>query len=105
MAKIGGKSIVFATLVVSQLNIGAIAAPPDEKKTPGGAIMDITEARFGTAGDGREVRLYTLTNGTGMKVKIINYGGIVTELWAPDRNGKREDIVLGFDSLKGYLAG
>ena len=40
-----------------------------------------------------------------MKAKIITYGGIITELDAPDRDGKMGDVVLGFDNLKGYLAG
>jgi aldose 1-epimerase len=53
--------------------------------------------------DGRPVNLYTLTNANGAVVKITNYGAIVTELWVPDKNGTLGDIVLGFDSLSGYL--
>jgi aldose 1-epimerase len=49
--------------------------------------------------------LYTLTNAHGMKAKIITYGGIITELDAPDRDGKMGDVVLGFDNLQSYLAG
>ena len=48
--------------------------------------------------------MYTLTNAHGMKAKIITYGGIITELDVPDRNGKMGDVVLGFDNLKSYLA-
>ena len=40
-----------------------------------------------------------------MTAKVITYGGIVTELLAPDRDGKMENVVLGFDNLKDYLAG
>lgn len=54
--------------------------------------------------DGQEVRLYTLTNKSGAEVKITNYGGIVTSWVTPDKNGNKSSIVLGFDSLNGYLA-
>ena len=48
---------------------------------------------------------YTLCNANGMKVKILTYGGIVAELWVPDKEGKLADVVLGHGSLRGYLAG
>jgi aldose 1-epimerase len=60
---------------------------------------------FGKTADGTDVDLYVLTNGKGVTAKIITYGGIVTELHVPDRDGKAGDVVLGFDDLKGYLAG
>lgn len=66
--------------------------------------MEIKKERFGTTADGQEVDLYTMSHGEVMKVKITNYGGIVTELWVPDKKGKMGDVVLGFDSLKQYLA-
>jgi len=46
---------------------------------------------------------YTLTNKSGMVVKILNYGGTVTDIITPDKNGKMGDVVLGYDSLEGYL--
>ena len=58
---------------------------------------------FGKLSDGREVDLYTLTNKHGMEVAITNFGGIVVRLKVPDRAGKVEDVVLGYDSLDGYL--
>ena len=63
----------------------------------------ITKAPFGTA-DGKEVALYTLTNANGEAVKISTYGGVVTSWVAPDKSGAKSSIVLGFDSLAGYLA-
>lgn len=63
----------------------------------------ITKASFGNA-DGKEVFLYTLTNDKGDQVKISTYGGVVTSWVAPDKNGSWTSIVLGFDSLRGYLA-
>jgi len=46
---------------------------------------------------------YALTNKNGMVVKILNYGGTVTDIITPDKNGKMGDVVLGYDSLAGYL--
>ncbi|MGD0337187.1 MAG: aldose epimerase family protein [Bacteroidota bacterium] len=59
---------------------------------------------YGKLPDGREVYQYTLTNSAGSKVKIINFGAAVTSLEVPDRNGKLEDVVLGYDSLQGYIS-
>jgi aldose 1-epimerase len=60
---------------------------------------------FGKTAEGVEVRLYTLQNAHGLRATITNYGGIVTSLLVPDRNGRPGDVVLGFDSLDGYLHG
>ena len=63
----------------------------------------ITRSSFGTAG-GKEVFLYTLINSKGTEVKITNFGGIVTSWVSADKNNKKSSIVLGYDSLSGYLA-
>ena len=44
---------------------------------------------------------YTLRNKNNVEVKIINYGGIITNIFAPDKNSNKEDIVLGFDTFEG----
>src|SRR5262249_5777841 len=49
------------------------------------------------------VVLYTLRNQHGMEAHITNYGGLVTYLTAPDRAGRYADVVLGYDTLAGYL--
>lgn len=59
--------------------------------------------RFGKTNDGRAVDLYTLSNKKGMEVAITNFGGIIVALRVPDRNGKTDDVVLGYDTLDGYL--
>ena len=59
--------------------------------------------QFGTAPDGAPVWLYTLRNEHGMEAHIMNYGGIIQSLKVPDRNGNLGDVVLGYDSLGGYL--
>ncbi|HEV2417451.1 MAG TPA: aldose epimerase family protein [Terriglobia bacterium] len=58
---------------------------------------------FGKMPDGQVVHLYTLTNSKGMQVGITNYGARIVSIMAPDRDGNMADVVLGFDSLKGYL--
>jgi aldose 1-epimerase len=60
---------------------------------------------FGQTPDGKPVDLYVLSNSNGMVAKITTYGAILTELQVPDRDGKLNDVVLGFDSLDGYLKG
>ena len=63
----------------------------------------ITKADFGTTPDGMRVELYTLRNSNGMTATIMTYGGIVTSLKVPDKNGTFGDVVLGYDNLDGYL--
>ena len=58
---------------------------------------------FGKTAQGEPVEIYTLTNSNGLEARIITYGGILVSLKVPDRNGKLDDVVLGFDSLDGYL--
>ena len=53
---------------------------------------------------GQPVELYTLTNNNGVVMKISTYGGTITELQAPDRNGQMGDVVLGFDKHDGYIS-
>lgn len=65
----------------------------------------ISKQPFGKTADGKAVDLFTLKNDKGMEVKITNYGGIITSIRVPDRNGKLGDVVLGFDNLESYLKG
>lgn len=64
-----------------------------------------TARSFGRLADGREAMLYTLTVPGGWQATITDYGGIVTSLLVPQADGEPVDVVLGFDSLDGYLAG
>ncbi|HCR30293.1 MAG TPA: galactose-1-epimerase [Opitutae bacterium] len=63
----------------------------------------VSMKRFGELPEGEAVHLYTLTNANGMRADITNYGGIVTRLLVPDRLGRLEDVVLGYDTLEDYL--
>jgi aldose 1-epimerase len=64
---------------------------------------NLSSTSFGKLPDGTEVSLFTLKNAKGMIMTVMNYGGIITSLTAPDKNGNFEDVVLGYDSLSGYL--
>ena len=62
----------------------------------------VEQKPFGTR-DGRPVTLYTLTNSHGVEVRAMNYGGIILSIRVPDRKGQLADIVLGHDTMEGYI--
>lgn len=68
-------------------------------------MTNIQQETFGKLPDGREVKRYTLTNGSGVVAKVMEYGAILTELRVPDRAGRAENVVAGFDNLEQYLQG
>lgn len=73
--------------------------------TPAAAQPGINMTSFGTLPDGRAARLYTLINSQGAQVSITNYGGIVTRIVVPDREGRMGDVALGYDMVEKYVAG
>ena len=64
----------------------------------------IKKEAFGKTKDGLAVDLYTFSNASGMEVRAMTYGGIILSIKVPDRNGKFDDVTLGFDSLDPYLS-
>ena len=64
--------------------------------------MSLETKKFGTTKDGEEVTLYSLTNTNGMKAEFINYGANIVSLYVPGKDGKLDDVVLGFDDVAGY---
>src|ERR1700729_1276596 len=62
---------------------------------------NVSKQAFGQTSDGTAVDLYTLADGK-VEARITNYGGIVVSLRVPDRTGKLDDVVLGYDSFEGY---
>lgn len=87
------------------------ATPPDADKsesTSASSDQETSQAMvktssFGKTQEGEDVTLFTCTNKNGLVLKMIDYGAIVVSIETPDRNGKRENITLGFPSLDGYL--
>ncbi len=66
--------------------------------------MSISIAPFGLK-DGKSVELFALRNARGMEVDITNYGAVITAIRVPDRDGRIEDVALGYDDLAGYEKG
>lgn len=64
----------------------------------------VTTQSFGSF-DGKDVSLYTLTNKKGDVLKLSNYGAVIVEIIIPDRNGKKENVTLGYDNFDGYVNG
>ena len=82
-------------------SLAAVWSPGVAAAERGGSL---TKMEFGKTAEGTPVELYVLKNG-GLTAKVMTYGAIITEIDAPDRHGKAADVTLGFDDLKGYLAG
>lgn len=65
--------------------------------------MAIRKKLFGTLPDGKEVYAYTMENASGMKVRVMDFGGTVLMIKVRDRFGRKTDVVCGYDSLSDYL--
>ena len=95
------------------LVVTVVCMPGCKKKTPTPKEPEVKEIRlmsaqkesFGQTSDGRQIDLFTLTNTSGLRAKIMSYGAILVSMEVPDRDGNLDDITLGFDALDGYLAG
>ena len=94
----------FFALIVVGLLLSCSSQKGNEEKSKTEKNMKIESEVFGSV-DGQEVMLFMLENKNGMKVDITNYGGIVTSIVVPDKNGDFENITLGFDDLQSYLDG
>jgi len=92
------RAIRVAVLITLCSASGAWA---DSGSTP--AAGSVTTKIFGKTPEGQLVRLHTLTNKNGLSVSIMDYGATIVKILAPDRNGKLDDVVLGFDKFSPYL--
>lgn len=86
-------------LVIPLLFSAAIAVLVSAQPAAGPGVQT---QPFGTH-DGKAITLYTLTNSHGVEVRAMNYGGIIVSIRVPDRNGQLADVVLGHDTLEGYI--
>lgn len=86
-------SLLFCGLLLSCNN----------SKQPPADIKLIDAKSFDTVIDNQKVSLYTLESGNGLTMQVTNYGGRIVSLWAPDKDGKYEDVVLGFDNIDKYI--
>lgn len=95
---------VFAfltVLIITLISVVIYLAVKHEDGEENTSPTMITSSPFGTH-EGKEVTQYTLKNSKGTVIKILNYGGIITNILVSDKNGKMDDVCLGFDDMKGY---
>src|SRR6202162_3629270 len=90
-------SAVCVTFLLSLLIAGLALAQAGKRHE-----QAVQQKPFGTH-DGRPITLYTLTNTNGVEVDAMNYGGIIVSIRVPDRKGQFADIVLGHETLEGYI--
>src|SRR5580692_11465247 len=94
MLSLRARCVVATSIVL--ISAGILLARPQKGLT-------VQKQSFGTAPDGRAIDIYTLKNNKGVEARITNFGAILVSLMVPDRTGKSDDVVLGFDSLDGYV--
>jgi len=97
------RKLIYIFIALVACNQTGNNTKPDN--SPQSMDIEIEERYYGQTLEGDAVTSYTLTNNQGMTMEVINYGGIIVSLTAPDRAGKLQDVVLGFDSLQPYLHG
>lgn len=87
----------------SMASTGLAGLPNEEAgRMPALPVAQVEKHPFGTTAEGVAVDVYTLTNTSGAKVKIITYGARVVSIEVRDRDGKLGDVSLGYDDLQGY---
>jgi galactose mutarotase len=97
----GGGPMIWSTLRrVAAAGVLAVAACTS-RETP--ERVGVRREPFGATGDGQPVELITLTNARGMELRAMTMGATITHLRVPDRTGTPGDVVLGYDSMPGYL--
>ncbi|MEM9325761.1 MAG: aldose epimerase family protein [Bacteroidota bacterium] len=92
----------FFTLTLSLMIINA-CGPTQTQDGSNSPTLSVSKREFGSLPSGEVVHEFTLANEKGLTVKAISYGGIITSLQVPDRDGHMADITLGYDQLDGYL--
>lgn len=95
------KKITVLTLIAT-LALAACQNADDKKTEKNTPVSSIADSIYGIHGTDTIIR-YTLTNPSGMQVSILNYGGTITDIVTPDKNGHKGNVVLSFSSLDGYL--
>ncbi|MEO8268784.1 MAG: aldose epimerase family protein [Aureliella sp.] len=101
--------VTWALVAMLPATAAILLAQETNSKTPpsnkDNSNMNLARTPFGKTDDGSSVEMFTLTNSAGNLVQLTNYGAILVSVQVPDRDGKRANVNLGFDNLKGYLDG
>jgi len=105
MCGIKSQQVVLAAVAAAAGMVLCSCSPMQSRTAADQATrqLDIKVKPFGETSDGQQVRLYTLRNVNGLSAEIMTYGAIVVTLKTPDRKGKMDDIVLGYDNLADYV--
>lgn len=91
-------------LLIAVSFLGLVSCSKKETVANGSENPKAVEvANYGVTAKGDSIKLYTLQNKNGMKMEVINYGGIITSLTAPNKDGKYEDVVLGYTKPQDYF--
>ena len=93
-SKLGARPAIVLTISVS---LAAMVMGATEN-----AAATVDHAPYGITQGGQAVDIYTMTNDHGLRVRFLSYGGVITEIDAPDRTGRLDDIVLGLRTLHEY---
>lgn len=96
------KNHLLKTVFIAVITMASCKSDKKEEKSEE-PVQAISSESFGFTEDSTEVKKFTLTNKNGLNMEVITYGAIITSLETPDKEGKLEDIVLGYDKLQGYI--
>lgn len=91
-------SLILTPLMFSGMLTADVPESPDSKTSP----CQVVAESYGRLKDGREAKVFTLSNDHGVVAKVTNYGAILVGLIVPDRHGKAQDLTHGFDTLAGW---
>lgn len=91
------KTFVLGLVVIAGI-VGSCSTKTKEETT----LSGLNPKKFQAEVNGKQANLYTLKNENGMEVCVTNFGGRIVSILVPDKNGKMQDVVLGFDSLADY---
>lgn len=95
------KVLIAVTMVIATM--ACTTQKSENKSKAPKSYFAVSQESFGKLESGEELSLFRLKSPTGMEVGVTNFGAIITHWTAPDKNGKYEDIVLGFENVEGYL--
>lgn len=88
------KTFIYLSLLIGLLSCN---------KQPNQGLPLLSNSAFKTEIDGKAVNLYTLKSASGLTMQVTNLGARVVTLWVPDKNGKYEDVVLGYETIDRYI--
>ncbi|TRZ45903.1 aldose epimerase family protein [Robertkochia solimangrovi] len=96
-------AVSFLGFTTFSCKTGTSEKKEEKEVTIAESAAGVRKSDYGQLPDGTEISRFTLTNNKGMEVDVISYGGIITKMTAPDKDGNFNDVVLGLPNLEAYL--